>query len=56
MNIYTEEDFNDFAVLGKKSFSLSKIAASALSDEDSDEGIEKKEKTQSIDLNGLSFS
>ena len=34
MNIYTEENFNDFAILGKKSFSLGKILESSASKEE----------------------
>ena len=43
MNIYSEENFNDFAILGKKSFSLKKVSKlEILNDELEDFDKEKK--------------
>lgn len=48
MYTYTEENFNDFAVLGKKSFSLGKILESSILKDD-EKDIYKQEQVISED-------
>ena len=44
MNIYTEEYFNDFSVLGKRSFSLGKILDASVPKEETERVDEEKQQ------------